>query len=182
MAEDVTVSRPPLLQALSGGDRRSIGRADWVVEHALGAPERFAEIIAGLDDADPVVCVRAADVAEKVSRAHPEWLAPHRTVLLARMATAPDKEVRWHLAQMAPRLPLEERERERVVERLLQWLDDQSRIVQASALTALAELSANDLRLRRKVVGLAEALAASGPPSLRARARRTLADLRPGAP
>ena len=101
------MSRPPLLQALAGGDRRSIGGAHRIVDRILAAAERFGEIVAGLDDPDPVVRVRASDVAEKVSRARPDWLEPHKAVLLARMSTARDKEARWHLAQMAPHLPLE---------------------------------------------------------------------------
>jgi hypothetical protein len=174
----VTRDRPELLEALTGGDLRSIGNANRVVGEILAAPERFADIVAGLDDSDPVVRLRAADVAEKVSRARPHLLAPHKAGLLMRMETARDKEARWHLAQMAPRLPLAADERERVVGRLLAWLDDESRIVQASALAALADLSDGDPRLRQRVVGLAEALASSGAPAVRARARKTLARLR----
>ncbi len=167
-----------LLDALAGGDRRSIGQADHVVAEVLAAPGRFAEIVAGLADADPVARMRAADVAEKASRARADLIAPHKAALLALMATGPDKEVRWHLAQIAPRLPLDADEREAAVARLIDWLDDESRIVQASALTALADLSQGDPALRRKVIALAETRLASGPPALRARARRTIAELR----
>ena len=135
------MSRPPLLQALIGGDRRSIGEAAPFVEPVLAAPERFSEIVAGLDDPDPVVRIRAADVAEKVSRARPDWLGPHKAVLLGLMSTARDKEVRWHLAQTAPRLPLEAGERRVCFALLFAWIDDPSRIVAAAALSALAELA-----------------------------------------
>jgi len=73
----VTRRRPELLQALAGGNRRSIGQADRVVDRVLAAPEYLADIVAGLDDMDRVARMRAADVAEKLSRARPEWLTPH---------------------------------------------------------------------------------------------------------
>lgn len=62
-----------LIAALSGGDRRSIGRADDVVRQILAKPELVPELIAGLFHTDAVVRMRCADVAEKVSASHPEW-------------------------------------------------------------------------------------------------------------
>lgn len=170
--------RPALLQALSGGDRRSTGEADRVVEAVLASPDRLGEIVAGFDDKDPVVRARASDVAEKVSRVRPNLLAPHKAALVARMAEAPEKEVRWHLAQIAPRLPLDAAERSACAARLVGWLADESRIVQASALSALAELSEGDPVLRRRVARLAGSLARAAAPAVRARARIVLARLR----
>lgn len=170
--------RPALLEALTGGDRRSIGEADRVVDQILAASSRFGEIVAGLGDPDAVVRVRAADVAEKVSRVRPDLLASYKDTLLRLIATSADKEVRWHLAQIAPRVPLGADERRFCVGRLFAWLDDPSRIVQASALTALADLSADDPALRARVAGLAQTLASSASPALRARARKVCARLR----
>jgi len=46
---------------LTGGDRRSIGKADAVVKRVRGAPQRFEELWACLRHSDPVVRMRAAD-------------------------------------------------------------------------------------------------------------------------
>ena len=86
-------------------------------------------------------------------------------------------EARWHLAQVAPRLPLNDSERASVARTLFAWLDDKSRIVQASALTALCALALTDPDLRAKVKERAETFVRSGAPSLRARARLELKGL-----
>jgi hypothetical protein len=59
---------------LRGGDRRSIGKSNIVVGRIVRDPARFAGIIDGLTDDDPLVRMRCADVAEKVSLLHPDWL------------------------------------------------------------------------------------------------------------
>jgi hypothetical protein len=51
-----------LAHELTGGDRRSIGKSNRVVHKVLREPARFAEIIAGLGDSNPLVRMRCADV------------------------------------------------------------------------------------------------------------------------
>jgi hypothetical protein len=41
-------------------------------------PVRFAEIIDGLRHEHPLVRMRSADAAEKISAARPEWLQRHK--------------------------------------------------------------------------------------------------------
>jgi hypothetical protein len=47
-----------LAHGLMGGDRRSIGKSNSVVRKVLREPARFAEIIAGLGDDNPLVRMR----------------------------------------------------------------------------------------------------------------------------
>lgn len=94
------------LDQLAGGDRRSIGKSDAVAPQVLTDASRFAEIMAGLWAGDRAVRMRCADVAEKVARKRPEWLQPHKRELLRLAAQAKEPELRWHLAQMLPRLVL----------------------------------------------------------------------------
>jgi hypothetical protein len=56
-----------LLDRLQGGDRRWIGRVPDVVAELLGNPGLFGELITGMQHPDPVLRMRAADGAEKVS-------------------------------------------------------------------------------------------------------------------
>lgn len=161
-----------LVRELSGGDRRSIGRSDAVVRKVLSAPARFAEIIDSLTDDDPLIRMRCADVAEKVSGRHPDWLQPHKRKLLELAAISIEQEVRWHLAQMLPRLDLNRREQRRAAAILFDYLKDRSRIVQAFALQALTDLSTDDAELRRRVLPLIDELRHSGSPAVRARARK----------
>src|SRR5690349_23299922 len=102
--------RKNILGLLEGGDRRSIGRSDQVAAIVSGDPTLFPELIGGLWSEDPLVRMRAGDAAEKVTRKSPELLRPYEKELLGLMAEATEPEVRWHLAVMVPRLPLNSKE------------------------------------------------------------------------
>jgi hypothetical protein len=164
-----------LLERLKGGDRRSIGRSGEVVEAVARAPELLPHLVGGLEAADEVVRMRAADALEKVTREHPEWLRPYKRRLLRVAATPDQQEVRWHVAQLLPRLPLTAAERRDAIALLDGYLEDASAIVRTCALQALADLVGDDPAAsavaRRRVQKAAE----SSTPSLRARARQLLA-------
>jgi len=49
-----------ILQKLKGGDLRSIGRAEEVVQDILNNPVLFAEVFEGMLDDDPLVRMRSA--------------------------------------------------------------------------------------------------------------------------
>jgi len=57
-----------IIDKLRGGDIRSIGRANDVVDEVRKNPQLFGYVFAGLYDSDPVVRMRAADVIEKVKK------------------------------------------------------------------------------------------------------------------
>lgn len=161
---------------LRGGDRRTIGRAPEVVERVLADPALFEPVFEAIGDDDPLVRMRAADVAEKVTARRPELLRPHARRLLE-LAGIDQQEVRWHVAQMLPRVPLTTAQRRRAIAILEGYLDDRSSIVRTWAMDALARLSAADPALRARVVPLVRELTESGTPAMRARGRRLLGDL-----
>lgn len=167
-----------LRRKLSGGDRRSIGRSEEVVRDVLAAPALFADLIAGLDDADEIVRMRCADAAEKITRDHPQHLVPYRRRCIELLQRSTQQEVRWHLAQMIPRLRLNRGERALAVESLFRYLADRSSIVRTSSMQALADLSAGDPELRERILPLIEHLTATGTPAMRSRGRRLLKQLR----
>ena len=172
------VLKKDLLALLAGTDRRSTGRADEVVAIVLKHPELFAELIAGLWDVDPVVRMRAADAAEKFSRKQPELLHLFKAELLGLLAEASEQELRWHLAQMAPRLPLTRKERLRAASVLKEYVEDRSSIVKTFAMQALADLANADPALLPEILELLEKSMLSGTPAMRARGRKLLAQLR----
>lgn len=101
----------PEVAKLTGGDRRSIGRSNEVVADVLADPSLFDLIFDAIASDDPLIAMRAADAVEKVTAAQPELLRPHKRRLLTELASIPQQEVRWHVAQMLPRLSLSARER-----------------------------------------------------------------------
>jgi hypothetical protein len=162
------------LQELAGGDRRSIGKADRVVEQVFKTPALLGDVILGFTHIDPVIRMRCADVAEKVSAAHPDWLDPYKQALLSFASTVQEKEVRWHMAQMLPRLELSPSEKRRVVALLFKYLEDSSQIVKTFSMQALFDMSENDAKLRARVIPMLREAVRKGSPAARSRAKKLL--------
>lgn len=166
-----------LIEKLRGGDLRSIGRSDEVVVDVLKAPERLGDVFEGLFHGEAVVRARSADALEKVCATRPEWFRPFVGRLIRDVATIDQKEVRWHVAQILGRVRLTARQRQSAVGILENYLENSdSQIVKVSALQALADLAANEPALQPRVVEFAEMASRSGSKSLKARARKILAE------
>jgi len=165
--------RHPVVETLAGGDRRSIGRSPEVVAHILADPALFDPVFDAIGDDDLLVRMRAADAIEKVSARRPELLRPHARRLLE-LGEIEQREVRWHVAQMLPRVPLTAPQRRRAVALLETYLDDRSGIVRTWAMDALAQLAADDPDLRRRLLPLVRSATETGTPAMRARGRKLL--------
>jgi hypothetical protein len=167
-----------ILQKLKGGDRRSIGKSGEAVRDVSRNPVLFADLFEGLFDVNPLVRMRAADAVEKITRERPELLQPWKRPLLETVSTLQEKEVRWHVAQMLPRLRLTSGEHEAAVQILMGYLADGSSIVRTFSMQALADLAMRDELLLAKVVPLIERLTQSGTPAMRSRGRKLLKQFR----
>ncbi len=168
-----------ILAKLGGGDRRSIGRADEVVEQVLADPARFERVFRGMSHHDPVVRMRASDVVEKVTRARPDLLAGYAGGVITLLENTDQQEVCWRLAQIAPRLVCQPEERSRLVSLLKSLLAHKSRIVQVSAMEALTALAEASPALKDEVIQLVKAQMTLGAPSVVARGRKLLSRLTP---
>jgi len=140
-------------------------------------PRLFPKLIAGLWSEDPLVRMRAADATEKVTRSNRELLKPYRKELLGMMAEASEQEMRWHLAVIIPRLPLNARERELAVSMLNGYLGDRSSIVRTFALQGLADLAQDDSNLGARVIEVLRESSKIGSPAMKARSRKLLHQL-----
>jgi hypothetical protein len=172
--------RLSLAAVLGGGDRRSIGGSNEVAALVLDQRQRFPELIACLWSDDPIVRMRAADAAEKASAQEPALLEPFKAELLGLLVEAEQQELRWHLAQMIPRLPLNAGERQRAATIFSSFLKNRSSIVKTSGLQALADLSRHDARLRSEVMERIEEAVRTGTPAMKARGRNLLREFRRG--
>jgi hypothetical protein len=166
-----------ILTRLSGGDRRSIGRSNEIVEEILNRPSLFRYLIEGMASDDAVVRMRAADVAEKVTARKPDLLQRHKKKLFTIAGSSDQQEVRWHAALMIPRLNLTAKERAVAMDILFDYLRDRSSIVKAFAMQGLATLASGDPRLRAKILPLLRELTEVGTPAMRARGRKLLQHL-----
>jgi hypothetical protein len=172
-----TTSPNQLLNKLKGGDRRSIGQSNRVARLVLERPALFSQLAKGLCDSNALIRMRAADAAEKVSFDRPDLLQPFKTKLLRMLNEATEKELRWHLAQMIPRLHLSKKERLRAAAVLRIYLRDPSSIVKTCALEAMADLASHDHELMRDTKELLTTLTQVGTAAMRARGRKLLPQL-----
>jgi hypothetical protein len=166
-----------VLNKLKGGDRRSIGRSDEVVIEVLDDPDLFENLFKGLWDEDPVVRMRASDAVEKISARKPEWIQPFKLNLIQLAGQIEQQEVRWHIAQILPRLELEHNEQAAVVEILFRYLDDKSKIVKTFCMQALADFAEKDSGLRPRVITLLAKLTRTGSPAMKSRGKKLLEKL-----
>ena len=131
----------------------------------------------GLWSEDPLVRMRAADAAEKVTRKNPDLLRPYEKELLGLMSEAKEPELRWHLAVLVPRLPLSAKDRQLAISLLNSYLKDRSSLVKTFALQGLADLGQADSSVRLAVRELLREATRSGTPAMRARSRKLLSHL-----
>lgn len=160
--------------ALSSGDRRSIGRANEIAAFVLRNEAALPDLIAALGNQNDVVRMRAADALEKISAIRSDWVTPFADDLLDAVAKWNQQEIDWHVAQILPRLDLTPVQRDKAICVLFGFLAEQSRILRTFALTGLVEFSMRDPRLRNRVIPEVQRAAASGIPSLEARARKLI--------
>ena len=111
-----------ILAKLKGGDRRSIGKSGEAAMDVSKDPAQFADLFAGLLDEGRLVRMPAADAIDKVTRDRPELPQPWTLELLGTVSTLEDKEMRWHVAQMLPRLKLTPSEQKVVLRILMGYL------------------------------------------------------------
>ncbi|HEX3548829.1 MAG TPA: hypothetical protein VHT53_00530 [Candidatus Elarobacter sp.] len=170
----------PFVELLAGGDPRKLHGVGSVVDVVLHDPARFGELMACLDGNDPVVRMRAADAAEKITRERPEVLVPYAADLV-RMATATEQpSLRWHLAQMLPRIRLDPNQQRAAIALLRRYVEDRSAIVKVSALQALADLTESDPSLRRTVIAAIRKAMETGTAAVRSRGAKLLDGLERG--
>ena len=163
-----------ILSRLRGGDRRSIGQVSEVIAAVRKKPEFFKELINGLFDPDPVVRMRAADAMEKMSWNDPRLLQPFKTELIRLAEQTQQQELRWHLAQMIPRLNLTARETAAVTDIFFDYLNDKSKIVVAFAMQALSDLAIIKGDASGRVIRAIGKLTRTGSPAIQSRGKKLL--------
>jgi HEAT repeat protein len=141
-----------LLEKLRGGDLRSDGRANEVVEEVLESPHLLSKVIQGLDEPDDVVRGRTADVLEKISRTAPESLKGFTRKFMNLAAHDEVPMVRWHLVMIFGNIELSQEERDDVVSLLLHLLHDESVFVKSWAIVTLCILGLRYERRRKEII------------------------------
>ncbi len=166
-----------ILSKLRGGDRRSVGKVGEVVNAVQKKPDLFQDLVTGLFDDEPVVRMRAADAMEKISRENPELLQPFKAYLIGLAQHTQQQELRWHIAQMIPRVKLTPAETAKVTGIFFEYLKDKSKIVVTFAMQALSDLAMREARVPTRVISAIENLTRAGSPAIKSRGKKLLVQL-----
>ncbi|MDH3799892.1 MAG: hypothetical protein OES70_14695 [Desulfobacterales bacterium] len=167
-----------ILSRLRGGDRRSIGNVSEVVAAVRKKPDLLKGLVAGLFDEDPVVRMRAADAMEKISLENPQSLQPFKTQLIRLARQTQQQELRWHAAQMIPRLKLTPKEAATVTDIFFDYLTDKSKIVVTFAMQALSDLALKKSAASARMIRAIEKLTRTGSPAIQSRGKKLLPKLK----
>ncbi len=131
-----------IIDYLKNGDLRSISQVNQLVT-LINNQADFDRLFNYLNASDRLVAMRAADAVEKLTRQSRHFLKAHKVAYLELLSKAADKELKWHLAQLAPRFSYSDREFEAVWQCLKMWAEQrgESKIVRVNAVQALFELA-----------------------------------------
>ena len=162
-----------IISLLSRGDKRTVSNVDTVVK--LASKDRMVvhELVGGFDPTNEALNMRIADALEKISAENHRSLESYVPELIKILHDYHQKEVRWHMAQILPRLAMTESELT-TARRI--WKYDfhlsHSKIVRVFSLQALVDTCPHDRKKHEDVVQLLREAMKSGIPSLETRARK----------
>lgn len=163
-----------VVKLLSVGDLRTTGASEEVIKQVVSNPKLFGDVVNAILVDNPGVRMRASDVVEKITRDNPEWLKPYKNQILTKIARIDQKEVRWHVAQILPRLDLTKRERGQVYELMQFYLEDESSIVKTFAMQALTDIAIQDSSYVNRVRNQVKRLIKEGSPAMKSRGNKLL--------
>ena len=156
----------------SGSDMRSPKGAAEAADFVLKNPSTITQLMALVESGNKVFQMRSSDALEKISAAEPEILMPYTDNFIAFAKRATQKEVRWHIVQILPRLKLNKKQIEAIVPILQNYLNDRSKIVVAFTIDALFQFSKNNEKAKGLFKHVAETLAETSSPAIKARLRK----------
>ena len=118
--------------------------------------------------------MRAIDAVEKITSKRPEFLMDHKSQLLEILNSADHKELKWHIAQLIPRINLTTTELKNVWNKFAYWAlnKTESKIVRVNAIQGLFDLSKVNRELEDDFEKIIFALEHEMIPSIQARIRK----------
>lgn len=158
---------------LSGGDLRSIGKSESVILSVKNQND-FDELFKCLFHKDRLVVMRAADAIEKITVKQQQYLLAHKKEIIQLCKVAKDKELKWHLCLLIPRLALEEVEFYECWRMLTNWAKEKSdsKIVRVNSIQGLYEMMQRDSGLKNEFDLILREIEKEKVPSISARIQK----------
>jgi hypothetical protein len=134
----------------------------------------FDELFALVFHHERHLVMRTVDAVEKVTLKHPEFLKPHKAQLMIVLKSADHKELKWHIAQLIPRVELSKSELADVRHILCYWTlnKNESKIVRVNALQGLFDLSRSHPEVKEDLVKAISSMEHELIPSIQARIKK----------
>jgi hypothetical protein len=168
-----TTDKHGFTHLLLGKYLRTVRKNDIVVRSVHDQPA-FDELFSLVFHHERELVMRAVDAVEKITSKRPEYLKPHKLQLLSVLKSADHKELKWHMAQLIPRVDLTKEELNDVWHILVYWVlnKNESKIARVSALQGLFDLSKGNTGLRDEFEKVMSAVEHEMIPSIQARVRK----------
>lgn len=159
-----------LEKLLTGGDLRSAGKVNSVI-NKIYSQKSFDALFTFLFHKDRIRVMRAADAIEKITRGNPHYLSGHKREIIDLCNSASDKELKWHLALLLPRLYLQDKEFKKAWQTLTAWVKDRSnsRIVRVNSIQGLFEMKKQNRNMEQDFNRIVVQLQKENIPSIKAR-------------
>jgi hypothetical protein len=167
------MSQENFTHLLLGKDLRTI-RQNGIVVRSVNDQKSFDELFGLIFHHERPLVMRAADAVEKITVKHREYLNPHKQQLLSVLKSADHKELKWHIAQLVPRIELTPNELIDVWHILTYWAlnTNESKIVRVNALQGLFDLSIIHSDLKNSFLEIMQSLTHDPAASVKARIKR----------
>jgi len=167
------VMKKTFSELLLGSDLRRL-MGNHKVAEAVFDQASFDELFGLVFHHERALVMHAVDAVEKITQRHPAYLNPHKDQLMAVLKSADHKELKWHIAQLLPRVVLLEKELNDVWHILSYWSrnTNESRVVRVNALQGLFDLSRQHPDRRVELNAIIGALEHELIPSLQTRIRK----------
>lgn len=160
-----------LRDLLAEGDKRTVRKVDAAFQLLCSHPALLEEIIEMIQGASEALAMRAADCLEKFNREHVDQVEKYKDDLIHILVEVSQKEVRWHLAQILPRLQLSQDDLE-VASKV--WIHDfynsKSAIVRVESLQALFNIRDRYAKALPELKKALESAASADSPAVKTRA------------
>ncbi len=162
-----------VLDWLRVGDLRSDGMSNEVAAFILEHNEMFDDLLAGIDDQDPVVRARTADVLEKIGRQRPDLIHPALPALTA-AARRKEAAVKMHLAMLFGHLTIDEELRADLYALLRHMLEEPGVFTRSWAIASLCILARQEPAYQPEILNRIGRLATDPSIAIRTRARKAI--------
>lgn len=129
-----------LLEKLSDGDLRSEGKSEEIALEIVNTPSLLSDLAQGMCSDNKVIRARVCMTMEIISRQHSELLNDVVPQLIELASIETVAQARWHLAEIFSNVNIHDDEVEQIVQILLEYLKDKSKIVKYCSVQTLGIL------------------------------------------